>query len=391
MSRPGNGGARVRRQRDRERRGERHTAAHARPPEDERDPPGRVRIARPDPLRQEARDVREREHPGEPDQDHRRAHPRRRQRELARRPAVELVEHVRDLEPDEREERRVEDERQDRPEGLAVQTGLGVRELGRVPAHVEADRDRGEHRRDPERLRRQVREVRGEERDRDLRRRVVEALAHLTHDVADPQPDRDPADRVEDELRARLPERERAGDRRDDRGPVEDERARVVQEALALDHGDQAARDAEAAPDRGGGDRVGGRDDRAEHERRRPRQVVDEPVRDGGDTDHRRGDEPDREQGDGPEVRAQVAHRGEEGRRVEQRRQEAEQDDLGPELELGQTRDEREREPAQHQQDRVRNPQDGREDDEDPDAEEQPDELPQLMGVEVDHGTIRPP
>ena len=244
MSRPGNGAPALDRQRDRERRGERHAAAHPGPAEHERDPPRRVRIARPDPLRQEARDVREREHPGEPDQDHRRADPRRRQRELARRPAVELVEHVWDLEPDEREERRVEDERQDRPEGLAVQTGLRVRELGRVPAHVEADRDRGEHRRDSERLRRQVREIRGEQRDRDLRRRIVEALAHLTHDVADRQPDRDPADRVEDELRARLPQRERAGDRRDDRGPVEDERARVVQEALALDHGDQAARDA---------------------------------------------------------------------------------------------------------------------------------------------------
>ena len=63
----------------------------------------------------------------------------------------------------------------------------------------------------------------------------------------------------------------------------------------------------------------------------------------------------------------------------------------GRQLELRQARDEREREPAQHEQDRVRNPQDGREDEEDPDAEEQPDELPQLMGVEVDHGTIRPP
>ena len=227
--------------------------------------------------------------------------------------------------------------------------------------------------------------------DGDLGRRIVEPPPHHAHDVADDEPDCDPTDRVDDELRARFPERERSCNRRDDCRAVEDERARVVHEALALDHGDEATRNAQAAPDRGGSDRVGGRDDRAEDEGRGPGEVVDEPMRDHGDARHRRGDEPDREQGNRPEVRAQVPDRREERRRVQKRGQEPEQNHLRTELELRQAGDERERKPAQHQQDRVRDPQHRREDDEDPDAEKEPDELPQLMGVEVDHGTIRPP
>ena len=102
------------------------------------------------------------------------------------------------------------------------------------------------------------------------------------------------------------------------------------------------------------GDRVGRRDDRAEHERRRPREPVDDRVRDDRDADRRHDDEPDREEPDRARVGSQVAERREERRAVEQRRQDAEEDELRLELELGNARDDANGEPADDEQDRVR-------------------------------------
>ena len=61
----------------------------------------------------------------------------------------------------------------------------------------------------------------------------------------------------------------------------------------------------------------------------------------------------------GAEVRAQVAQRREERRRVEQRRQEGDSTSSGGSVDVREARDEAEREPAEHEQDRVRDPQDG--------------------------------
>ena len=137
---------------------------------------------------------------------------------------------------------------------------------------------------------------------------------------------------------------ERARDDRGDRDPVEDETRPVVDEALALDDRHELARDAEATCDRGRGERVGGRDDRAEHERARP-------------TGARRSSacattatptvvtttSPTASSPIGRDVRSQVAERREEGGAVEQRRQDAEEDELRLELELGHSGNEADR------------------------------------------------
>ena len=83
-------------------------------------------------------------------------------------------------------------------------------------------------------------------------------------------------------------------------------------------------------------------------------------MRDDRDADGRDHDEPDREQSDRPGVGAEVAEGREEGGSVEERRQHAEQHQLRLELELGQPREEPEHEPAEHEQDRVGDPQRGR-------------------------------
>ena len=146
------------------------------------------------------------------------------------------------LQAHEREQHGIEDEGEDLPDRLSLQPRPRGRQLGRVPAHVEAHRHRRQYRRDVERLRRQIGEVAGEERDRDLRRRVVEAAPHLADDEADGEADGDSARDRDEELPGRVAEREGAGDDRDDCEPVDDERGRVVQQPLALDHGDEAAR-----------------------------------------------------------------------------------------------------------------------------------------------------
>ena len=205
--------------------------------------PRRVRIALADAAEEQPRHVGEDRHADDADHDHRDRDDRR---VGEQRPGhVQPVDDPAQLQPDEREEQRVDEEDEDLPERVAGEPRLDVRQLRRVPAHVDADRHRGQHARDADRGRGQVGEVAGEERDRDLGRRVVDAAAHLADDVADGEPDRDAADHVDDEAPGRVPERERARDRGGDGGLVDDERDAVVDEALALDDRDDAPRRAD--------------------------------------------------------------------------------------------------------------------------------------------------
>ena len=109
----------------------------------------------------------------------------------------------------------------------------------------------------------------------------------------------------------------------------------------------------DALQDRGRRHRVGRRDDRAERERDRPRQP-DHLV--GDDGDRGRGDqhEPDRGQRDRPRAVAQAAQVGEERGRVQQRRQEDEQHQVGVERDLGDPRHQPEQQASDHQRDRIR-------------------------------------
>nr|WP_267128265.1 hypothetical protein [Baekduia soli] len=171
---------------------------------------------------------------------------------------------------------------------------------------------------------------------------------------ADDEPDRDAARGAEQEVPHRGGQRERARDHGRHRELVGDEARGVVDEALALDDGHQAPGRARAHGDLHGRHRVGRRDDRADHERRRPGQPVDEPVGHRGDGHGRGDDEPHGQRADGPHVGAQVLQRGEERRGVQQRRQEGHQDDRGVQLEAVDAGQEGQRGAAHRQRDRVR-------------------------------------
>ncbi len=141
-----------------------------------------------------------------------------------------------------------------------------------------------------------------------------------------------------------------------DSDPICDEPGAVVHEALSLDDGHELPRHPEPSRDRGCGKRIGRRHDRSEHEGAAPRQAVDELVCDDRYADRGRDDEADGEQADRPGARAQVAQRGEEGRAVEEGRQDAEEDELGRQLEVGHPRHDPDDEPTENEQDRIRDP-----------------------------------
>ncbi len=72
------------------------------------------------------------------------------------------------------------------------------------------------------------------------------------------------------------------------------------------------------------------------------------------DPNGRQHDEADSEQPDRPGVGSQVAERSEEGGAIEKRRQHPEEDELGRELERRHPRNDADCEPAEHEQDRIR-------------------------------------
>ena len=290
--------------------------------------------------------------------------------------------------PDEHEERGVEDEDEDLPHREGLDPRRGRDQLGRVPAQVDAGGHGGQHRRDAERLGRQVGEVRRDERDRDLRRGVVERLAQQRDDVADDDADRDADDRVEHEAPARLGHREAPGDRGGHRELVGDERRRVVDQRLALDDRHVAPRRADTRGDRRRRDGIGGRHDGAQHERGLPRHAVDDLVGDDGHAEHGEDHQADGEQADLAQVVAQLAQRGEEGGGVEQRRQDDDEHDVGVELHVGDAGDEAQRRAADHEQDRIRDLRVVGDDEQDRDGAQHREEHEVQVGLR-DHAVTR--
>ena len=135
-------------------------------------------------------------------------------------------------------------------------------------------------------------------------------------------------------------DRDRPRDR-PERGAEGDQRGRVVEQALALEDGDDPARHADAPRDGGGRDGVRRRDDGAERDRGGEGQPGQQEDGDAGHGERGDEDEPDGEQRDLPPVAPDVDEGRPDRGGVEQRRQDAREDDLGREGVLGDPGDER--------------------------------------------------
>ena len=140
------------------------------------------------------------------------------------------------------------------------------------------------------------------------------------------------------------PERDRVGG----------QRGGVVDEALALEDHDEAARQAEPLGDRRGRHRIRRRDDGAEHECASPADPRRERLRHPADGQRRGRDETHRQQADGEQVLPQVAERREVGGAHEDRRQEDEEDELRRQRDVRQAGHEAEHKPADDHEHRVR-------------------------------------
>ena len=306
--------------------------------------------------RREPRQVGRRKDPEEPCSDHDRGDGHRVEEQVLPVPAREGVQDDGQLQPDEGEKQTVEDEEDDLPHRDPLEPRPRRRQFQCVPTEVDARAHRGEHARDPERVCRQIGEVAAEDRDGDLDRRVVDTASDLTDHPADREADGDPAGDAEDEVPGSGRERKAAGHDGEHRVAVRDERGAVVDQALPLDEAADPTGEPEALRDRSGGRGVRRRDDRAENERHRPREPRNDGVGDERDEHHGQQHEADRQKDDRLQVRAELAEGREEGRAVEERRQDGDENEIRGKLDLGDPRDETEGEPAEHEEDRVRGP-----------------------------------
>jgi hypothetical protein len=112
-------------------------------------------------------------------------------------------------------------------------------------------------------------------------------------------------------------------------------------------------------------------------------------VRDDGDARRRHDDEADSEHADRADAHSQISQRGEERGPVEQRRQHAEEDQLGAELDRRHAGHEPDRQPAEHEQDWIRNAQGGRDGEHRRHGDEQHDDDDAVLDLQM-HGSIVP-
>ena len=239
------------------------------------------------------------------------------------------------------------------PEEDALQPGRRRNEQRAVPAHVKSGGDRGEHARAAEMRRQQERHIGRHQRECDLDARILRPAAQPQADPADADPIGDFADHDERKFANRRAGRKRAGADRGDREAVENKRGGIIGQALALEHDDQPARQSQTAHNRERRHHVGRRHDCAKHEADRPRHA-EQIMR---YRRHRPGGEEnatEREQDDGAQIETEFAPAHGDAGRINQRRQNAEQDKFRRKRNARQAGNERQQDAGNNQEDRRR-------------------------------------
>ena len=213
-------------------------------------------------------------------------------------------------------------------------------------------------------LRDQKGDVRRHQRQRDLDAGITRPTAQAQADPADADAVGDFADDNERKLSGGLREREQAGRDRRDGKAVKDQGRGVVGETFPIEHDNEPPRQTETADDGERSDRVGRRHNGAEHEADRPRHA-EHKMR------HRRhrgageNDTTEREQRDRAQIETKFAPAHGDARRIDQRRQDAEQHKFRRELNPRQAGNERQRDAGNDKENgrrRVEPPRDERHD-----------------------------
>ncbi len=241
------------------------------------------------------------------------------------------------LQAEQHEQHRVEHEVERRPEGRALQPGRGGEDAA-AAAEQQPRGDDGEHAGALHLLGEHVGEVGGEQRQQQLQPDVVQPAAHRQHQERDDRADPDAAGHREPEALQGGPRSRRAAADGLQRDAEQHQRGRVVDQALALDDVHDRAGRAEPPEDPGGGDRVGRRDDGAEHQALGQPEPRDQRAHHERDGEGGRQDEAERQQRQRGGDAAQGARVGEERAPVDQRRQEHQEDEVGRQLPVGGSR-----------------------------------------------------
>jgi hypothetical protein len=250
------------------------------------------------------------------------------------------------LEADEHEAHAVQDPDEQRPGGVHLDARLR-RDHVDPPGHDEAGDDDGEHAGGLQGVRALEGGVRGEEREREQRLRAPEHAVERREEEPAQHADRDRASGDPGEVQ-RDPTR-LEGSREDD-GHAEldaDQAGRIVDQALTAEDRRGAPREAQALEHGLDRDGVRRRDDRAQDEAGGPGELRQHRPRHQSDDQDRAPDETHRQHGDRPQPAPEVHPRGVEGVRVEQRRKEEHEDQLGIEPRARQARHEGERDARQ--------------------------------------------
>ena len=179
-----------------------------------------------------------------------------------------------------------------------------------------------------------------------------------------PTPKGDLADDDQRELAGGLRQGEQPGGDRRDGKAVDNQCGGIVGQTLGIEHDEEPARQAEAADDGERSDRVGRRHDGAEHEAEPPAHAEDEMRR----RRHRPTGEDhatERQQRDRAQIEAKFAPAHGDTGRIDQRRQDAVEDEFRSKHDPRQAGKQRERNAGDHKQDRRRGlepPRDNRDD-----------------------------
>jgi hypothetical protein len=230
------------------------------------------------------------------DQDHEQ-HRTGEQQDLPDRLAAEIIEHTRELQPDVGEHEALQQQIGREPERLLLLTRRVVGARGVIP-DVQPHRDDREDTRSEQVLGDRVSAERSEQPERADHDGVADAHAQLVQDDAEHETDGHTDPDRHQELPDAAPDRDgRAGEDRGEHA-VQRQRGRVVDEALAREHGHDAAWQPEPTADSRSRHRVGRGDDRAEEQCARKCEGRQDPPRDEADRERRDQHEPDAESAD---------------------------------------------------------------------------------------------
>lgn len=182
-----------------------------------------------------------------------------------------MAQRVLQFHSDQDEQRAVDDEGGQRPEGQCLTTVIGADEAGRHLGHDQAAHDDREDAGGVDQLGQQVRRERSEDHDQVAEQGVVQSAPQVHVDPGDRHPDRGPSAVGQQEQRSDVRQCQVfLADGDTDRQAVDDQCGAVVDKAFRTQHGDLTARQGAREGSHGGG--VGGRHGRAQGPRRSPRQ-----------------------------------------------------------------------------------------------------------------------